>query len=138
MYVSTDHALSFSKLEASFGVPVPTSGMVEVFGVYCGPYHWCYWSFNPRTQIWARHEIGYSRVAPEYDGILDEDREPYRKASDWLAELAPPALPDDRTMPQREGAFLYMGFLFQWLFIPELGRWEMLPLGRYDGTTSQN
>lgn len=135
MYVNTTNAFGFSRLKDNFGIPQTTSDMIELFGQYCGNDHWCFWMYDPEAQFWSRHEI-VCRM-PEFEGITREERDAFQKVNEQLAELPAPPLPADRSTVHREKPFLYKGFTFQWLFIPELGRWEILPLGRYDSATSQ-
>lgn len=136
MYVNTADALSFTKLEEAFGIPSTTSGMIELFGQYCGPDHWCFWAHDPDAKLWKRHEI-IDRT-PEFAGITREEQERFRQVFQELSELAAPPMPRNISVICRGKPFLYTSFMFQWIFIPELGRWEILPLGRYDPMATQH
>lgn len=120
-------------LEA-FGLPTPASSEIaEVFGWYHvgnGPR---YWHFDPQKQLWdvKSERTLHSKVAP-CANWSDKERGEIASALAELNMMEPPRFPDKAEDKVWEPPFLFGPYMFAWVFVPELKRWSLAPLGKFD------
>jgi hypothetical protein len=136
MHIDSKSAGLHAHLEEAFGLPTPTdSQRIEVFGLYHttygnheGPRFWC---FDPLTRTWSvKAEETRDDWAPSLHGLKpDEQRDLSRSFRD-LSLMERPPLPRDLTMRLNGEPFIFSGYIFAWYFVPELGRWELVPVGK--------
>lgn len=135
MYVTTDSAALHLEMIDAFGLPTPASSEIaEVFGWYHvgnGPR---YWHFDPHKQLWhVRSERTlHSRVGP-CTSWNDQERTEIASALAELNMMEPPRFPDKPDDRMAEPPFLFGSYMFAWLYVPELKRWSLAPLGKFDG-----
>lgn len=136
MYVKTDSAALHLEMVEAFGLPVPASEeMAEVFSGYhvgSGPR---YWHYDPLKKLWdvKSEAILNSRVAPSSSWDEKERGEIARALAD-LDLMSPPTFPENTEQKASEPPFIYGSYIFAWVFLPELKRWSLAPLGKFVST----
>lgn len=134
MYVTTGSAALHLEMVEEFGLPTPTNPeMAEVFGDYHvgnGPR---FWKFDPQKQAWdvKSERTLYSTVAP-CAGWTKDERFEIAHALAGLRMMATPPFPENVDQKIWEPPFIHDSCIFAWVFLPELKRWEIAPIGKYD------
>lgn len=135
MYVTTSSAALHLEMEEAFGLPTPTNPeVVEVFGFYHvgnGPR---FWKFDPQKQLWdviSERTLG-STVAPCANWDEDE-RDEIARVLAGLDMMGTPPFPEEMERKIWEPPFIHESCIFAWVFLPELKRWSLAPLGKFNG-----
>lgn len=131
MYVKTASAKVHFQLEELFGMPEITDPInIETFGPYYLGEPAIFWTHDPKTKIWsveyARHE-GDNDIAISWLPNI-EDVPDFTSTMDVVRTMARPCQPDNEDIRHDGVKFIYDCVMFQWIFFPELRRWEAAPI----------
>lgn len=131
MYVTTASAKVHFQLEELFGLPEITDPVnIETFG----PYHLSdgarFWTHNPNTKVWS---VEYARDDDDIDIAISwlpsiEDVPELTSCMDIVRTMVRPDLPENENIRHEGAKFIYERMMFQWMFFPELKRWEAAPI----------
>ena len=118
-------------IERTFGIPTPQdAGTDEVFGPYLGSSGEGFLVYNGK-----RGDLSYrgmcdctTPLLASADIYQDADREQIVEMIHELRSTAPTYVPAQKGITVGR-PFFYERWQFAWLFVPELQRWELAPLG---------
>lgn len=135
MYVTISSAALHLEMTEEFGLPTPTNSEIsEVFGDYHvgnGPR---FWFFDPQKQLWdvISERTLHSTVAPcaNWD---EQERSEIARVLVGLDMMATPPFPEETEQKIWQPPFIHAAYIFAWVFLPELKRWSLAPLGKFDG-----
>ena len=129
--VSTDALELVAAVNEHWGLPTPhDASRREVFGDYGAPSGGGFLRYDPTTAGWDRLEEDTSIGLFACDWPIEDQLE-VSMLIESLKPYRPSAYPDNRSQKASQPPFLYQGWTFAWVFVPELRRWELAPLGRH-------
>lgn len=135
MYVTTSAAALHLEMVEAFGLPTPTNPKVaEIFGDYHVGSSPRFWKFDPQKQLWdvKSERTLYSTVAPCADWT-DDERDEIAHAMVALNMMEAPPFPEKTEQKIWEPPFIHESCIFAWVYLPELKRWSLAPLGKFNG-----
>lgn len=84
--------------------------------------------YDAETKLWSRKEDSSAENILLSDWSSDQEFEALMIMED-LCLMAPDSFPSDCTKISRQAAFIYQDWKFYWVFVPELRRWSLAPVG---------